>query len=221
MAELRRSFRPEFLNRLDETILFRPLTKDNLTGIIDIMVEGLRQRLADRSLKLRNTPEAKELIIDRGYDMSGDISNRRFAIWGSGLEIFKKNVLFGTTFSGFLPYAKENLPDTYIVNNDYLDMETLDNDFMNLLVSDGALGFICFAVFVVWVLAYIFRYSLRDKTDGQTIAVLFAVCATAAAASMFSSGVLFMQCEYSILFWAALGLLVCFGEQQKKEGAHG
>lgn len=160
-------------------------------------------------------------IIDRGYDMSGDISNRRFAIWGSGLEIFKKNVLFGTTFSGFLPYAKENLPDTYIVNNDYLDMETLDNDFMNLLVSDGALGFICFAVFVVWVLAYIFRYSLRDKTDGQTIAVLFAVCATAAAASMFSSGVLFMQCEYSILFWAALGLLVCFGEQQKKEGAHG
>ena len=68
MAELKRSFRPEFLNRLDETILFKPLTKDNLTGIIDIMVESLRARLADRSLKLAITDEAKALIIERGYD---------------------------------------------------------------------------------------------------------------------------------------------------------
>ena len=68
MAELHRAFRPEFLNRLDETILFKPLTKDNLTGIIDIMVEGLKKRLADRSLKFCITDKAKELIIERGYD---------------------------------------------------------------------------------------------------------------------------------------------------------
>ena len=68
MGELHRAFRPEFLNRLDETILFKPLTKDNLSGIIDIMVEGLRKRLADRSLKLCITDRAKELIIERGYD---------------------------------------------------------------------------------------------------------------------------------------------------------
>ena len=68
MGELHRAFRPEFLNRLDEMILFKPLTKDNLTGIIDIMVEGLRKRLADRSLKLCITDRAKELIIERGYD---------------------------------------------------------------------------------------------------------------------------------------------------------
>ena len=68
MGELYRAFRPEFLNRLDEMILFKPLTKDNLTGIIDIMVEGLRKRLADRSLELCITDRAKELIIERGYD---------------------------------------------------------------------------------------------------------------------------------------------------------
>ncbi len=68
MAELRRSFRPEFLNRLDETIFFRPLTRENLTGIIDIMIEGLKKRLNDRSLKLDLTDAAKELIIERGYD---------------------------------------------------------------------------------------------------------------------------------------------------------
>jgi len=68
MAELKRSFRPEFLNRLDETILFRPLTKDNLNGIIDIMVASLRKRLADRGLGLELTDEAKSLIIERGFD---------------------------------------------------------------------------------------------------------------------------------------------------------
>ena len=66
--ELRRAFRPEFLNRLDETILFKPLTKDNLDGIIEIMVASLRKRLAERSLALEITDAAKALIIERGYD---------------------------------------------------------------------------------------------------------------------------------------------------------
>ena len=68
MGELRRAFRPEFLNRLDETILFRPLTKENLTGIIDLLVESLRKRLAEQNLKLELSDEAKALIIQRGYD---------------------------------------------------------------------------------------------------------------------------------------------------------
>nr|WP_325194711.1 ATP-dependent chaperone ClpB [uncultured Oscillibacter sp.] len=68
MAELRASFRPEFLNRLDETILFKPLTKENLNGIIDILMKGLKQRLADKTLKLEVTDGAKSLLIDRGFD---------------------------------------------------------------------------------------------------------------------------------------------------------
>jgi len=68
MGELRRTFRPEFLNRLDEIILFRPLTKENLSGIIDNLVESLRRRLADKTLKLEITPAAKELVIDQGFD---------------------------------------------------------------------------------------------------------------------------------------------------------
>ena len=67
-AELRRTFRPEFLNRLDETIFFRPLTRENLGGIIDIMIASLRARLAERSLHLELTEAAKSLIIERGYD---------------------------------------------------------------------------------------------------------------------------------------------------------
>ena len=68
MGELRRAFRPEFLNRLDEVILFKPLTRENLEGIIDILVASLRKRLAERSLSLEITDAAKGLIIERGYD---------------------------------------------------------------------------------------------------------------------------------------------------------
>ena len=68
MGELRRSFRPEFLNRLDEIIMFRPLTKENLSGIIDNLVEALRQRLADKTLKLEITQSAKDLVIEQGFD---------------------------------------------------------------------------------------------------------------------------------------------------------
>ena len=68
MSELRRAFRPEFLNRLDEIILFKPLTKENLNGIIEILMQGLRKRMADKTLKLDVTDAAKSLIIERGFD---------------------------------------------------------------------------------------------------------------------------------------------------------
>ncbi len=67
-GELRRSFRPEFLNRLDSTVFFKPLTKDNLSHIIDNLISGLRGRLADRQLKLELTESAKQHIIDHGFD---------------------------------------------------------------------------------------------------------------------------------------------------------
>ena len=66
--QLRHSFRPEFLNRLDEIILFRPLTKENLSGVIDILLTSLRDRLAEKTLRLRITDAARELIIERGLD---------------------------------------------------------------------------------------------------------------------------------------------------------
>ncbi len=68
MNELRAHFRPEFLNRLDETILFKPLTKENIGGIIKLIVQGLNRRLEDRDLTISLTPEAESFIIDQAYD---------------------------------------------------------------------------------------------------------------------------------------------------------
>ena len=68
MNDLRNHFRPEFLNRLDETILFKPLTKDNIGHIVDLLLKDLNRRLADRELKLELTEGAKAYIIENGYD---------------------------------------------------------------------------------------------------------------------------------------------------------
>ena len=67
-ALLKQSFRPEFLNRLDEIVYYKPLTKDNITKIIDLLIQDLTTRLEDKQLKLVITPLAKDLIIENGYD---------------------------------------------------------------------------------------------------------------------------------------------------------
>ena len=68
MNDLRGHFRPEFLNRLDEIILFKPLTKDNIGGIVDLMVKELSDRLADQELSLELTDAARTQVIENGYD---------------------------------------------------------------------------------------------------------------------------------------------------------
>ena len=65
---LKRSFRPEFLNRLDEIVFYKPLTKENISGIVDLLISALDKRLEDKQLDLKVTDDAKNYIIDNGYD---------------------------------------------------------------------------------------------------------------------------------------------------------
>ena len=68
MNDLKNHFRPEFLNRLDETIMFKPLTKANITNILDLLVKDLNRRLADKELSVELTPAAKNYVADHGYE---------------------------------------------------------------------------------------------------------------------------------------------------------
>ena len=67
-ALLKQSFRPEFLNRLDEIVYYKPLTKEEIGGVVDLLLQSLRKRLADKQLELVVTPAAKQAIVDGGYD---------------------------------------------------------------------------------------------------------------------------------------------------------
>ena len=100
MHELKGAFRPEFLNRLDEISMFKPLTRDNLRGIIDIMVEGLRKRLADKTLSLEVTDAAKDLIIERGYDPLYGARPLRRCLQSGAETLIAKKLLSGDLGSG-------------------------------------------------------------------------------------------------------------------------
>ena len=104
MADLRASFRPEFLNRLDEIIMFKPLTKENLGGIIENLLAGLRKRLAERSvgggLELEVTDAAKELIIDKGYDPVYGARPLKRYLQGTAETLIAKEILAGNLDTG-------------------------------------------------------------------------------------------------------------------------
>ena len=68
MNELRAHFRPEFLNRLDEIIMFKPLTKTNIYAIIDLLIKDINKRLVEKEISVELTEAAKQLVVDGGYD---------------------------------------------------------------------------------------------------------------------------------------------------------
>ena len=104
MGDLRASFRPEFLNRLDEIIMFKPLTKANLGGIIDNLLGGLRRRMAERSadggLNLEVTDAAKNLIIDNGYDPVYGARPLKRYLQGAAETLIAKEILAGNIAAG-------------------------------------------------------------------------------------------------------------------------
>ena len=101
---LKRSFRPEFLNRLDEIVYYKPLTKENVTAIVDLLIDSLNRRLADKQLKVELTPAAKAYVIDNGYDpLYGARPLRRFLQHTVETLVSRKLI------------ADEVLPDTTLV----------------------------------------------------------------------------------------------------------
>ncbi|NLC17704.1 MAG: ATP-dependent chaperone ClpB [Clostridiales bacterium] len=113
MSELRAAFRPEFLNRLDEIIMFKPLTQENINDILELMIKDLNRRLADKEIKIELTPAAKEYVVARAYDpVYGARPLRRF---------LQKNV---ETLSARLILSDQLGPDSTIV------IDEIDGDLM-------------------------------------------------------------------------------------------
>ncbi len=151
--------------------------------------------------------ELPETIIGRtDSDMNNDVSNRRFAIWQSGLEIFKTRPLFGITFRNYIPYAEENLPETYIVNNDSGKFASMHNSFVDVLVSQGIFGFLILLCFIASVLTVIFRYFFKAKGEEYRYNTFLLLCFIPVFVSMmFYSETFYMNTGGAFLFWSFLG----------------
>ena len=100
MREVEREFRPEFLNRLDDVIVFRPLTRNDLANIVDIELKGVRDRLKDNHVDLVVSPEAKEWLIDKGFNPEYGARPLRRAVEQSVEDPLAEEVLRGAFKSG-------------------------------------------------------------------------------------------------------------------------
>ena len=97
---LRRAFRPEFLNRLDETVFYKPLTKANITGIIDLQVAKLNERLAQQQIRLVVTETAKDYIVDEAYDPQYGARPLRRYVQYTVETMLSKRLLAGSIIPG-------------------------------------------------------------------------------------------------------------------------
>lgn len=151
-------------------------------------------------------------VVDRGYDLSDDISNRRFDVWKGAVQLFAespKSVLVGYSFKGFTEQAITLQPENYLVNNDYTIFTTLDNEFFNVLVSQGITGIISLLIFVAAVFLLIFKKIKKVDDKNQFFAALcLAVLSGLALSAMFCSVMFYHLSLNAILFWCLLGYFV-------------
>lgn len=160
---------------------------------VDVLEEGI----------LDNT-----MLVTRGYDLSVDPSNRRFDIWKSGIEIFEENYVFGTSYNGIRPYAYEYLPETYIVNNDSTDFRNLHNEFLNVLVSQGIVGFFAMILMIVPIVVLVVKKIFSSDEDRIVEDALFCGISVITLGTMFTSaGFFYYVCPYTVIFWMMLGYL--------------
>ena len=147
--------------------------------------------------------------IGREEDIASDISNRRFDIWKSAVEIFKTKPVFGVSYANIIPYARENLPDTYILTNDHMVFSSMHNVVMDILVGQGLVGVVLFLAAAVWVLVSILRRtSAFFKSERfYEYAAAFSLVTTAVVSSMFMTELVYVITPLTLMFWISLGVL--------------
>lgn len=154
-------------------------------------------------------------IEDMGAE-GGDISNRRFAIWGSAIEIFKTSPITGVSFRNIIPYTKDRLPETYIVNNDQTAFASMHNMFVDVMVSQGTIGVVLLIAFVCIVLFTIFKKIFRlNAEDYSFCSALLCVIVPIFVSSFFYSEIFYINTAGSVIFWIALGYLISLIEKCK------
>lgn len=156
--------------------------------------------------------------IGRKNDLEKDMSNGRFAIWESGLQIAKSSPIYGVSFRNMTTYAKENFPDCYLVNNPQNgNYDSMHNMPLDILVSQGILGIFIFLCLVGNTIRCLLR-GVKNLTDESRYPVLalFSTAAAVAAAGISLTIVFYINAPESFLFWLCLGYLMGLMRDEQK-----
>ena len=161
--------------------------------------------------------EKEEVSVGRGEEVfNRDISNRRFDIWGSGIEIFAKSPILGVSYKNVVPFAQDLLPNTYLIDNGVKVFDSFHNTFVDILVSQGVVGMVIFLVLMAVNMIYVFKNIIYIHTDRVVFGTLLSIVAIVLVSSMFISNILYINSVESYYFWGALGFVNYFISSDKK-----
>ncbi len=160
---------------------------------------------------LDKQPDNMNTIGRTDEELGIDISNRRFEIWQSGVEIFTVNPVLGIGFENVLGYAEDKLPDTYIVNNDLSKFDAFHNTVVDILVSQGIVGIITALWFAInFIIKLSKGYNDICEDFRYESALSISVCITVLVSAMFLSHVFFVNIPTTFIFWLFAGYLAYF-----------
>lgn len=139
-----------------------------------------------------------------------NVSNGRFDIWRGGLRVFLSTPFVGTSFRNLTGYIEKNMPEIYNASGKYWAFESMHNDFFDVLVGQGIIGFSIFITFVISCAMFIFKrmFKIKDKTICEQINFLFTCILCIGLGMCFVSSVVFINSPLAVLFWTLLGELM-------------
>lgn len=175
-----------------------------------VVIQNLQQQV---SLPENLVPDAEN---ERAQDLEKDISNRRFDLWRSGVEIFQEKPIFGVSYFDLQAYALKEMPDLYMVNNDYCKFDNTHNLLFNVLAGQGLVGFLILVAFMVFSIAYILCHVFKEDGDHYEYLVILSISIVSAfTESMFVSDIIYVNSPSSLLFWLSLGLIFHYFKTKK------
>ena len=178
-----------------------------VVGSISASIPGAFQNGYNMIVSVEDPDHGNTKKIERNYDLSEDISNKRFAIWQSGIEIFSTKPLTGIGFHHLKDYADQEVPDTYLAQ-DGVRFSHLHNEILNVLVSQGIIGLIIIVAFAVTsIIAIIKKYLTLDKNSFFEYTIMITCLLCICIGMMLQQGILYFYMPINLIFWMYLGYM--------------
>ena len=188
--------------------LYNNIKAFEIAGNIESTEEGVETEEEEEK------EEEEELIVIGRQDVSSsDVSNRRFDIWKSGLEISQTSPVYGIGFANIKAYALDKCSETYILNNGYKEFEAFHNMIMDVLVSQGILGLIVLGTIIIYFVVSILRKLKKvfmEDENAETTIMLMSCVVMLLTSSMFLSEIFYVNNACTYVFWLLLGYLYYF-----------
>lgn len=166
--------------------------------------------IADNEPDKQSEKDFEKFIVGREQDIEQDISNRRFDLWLSAMETVKLKPVFGVSFESIVSFVKENLPDTYLINNDHAIYNNYHNVLFNVVVGQGLVGLIILLIMIVYAGINLIKTVCASfgTKDYLLCAMIFTLLVAVLASSMFVTEIVYTISVNMMLFWYLLGIML-------------